>query len=46
MPRSLLIRIVLVVVVLVAILFALASIDPTRAPKRIEKVIPDNALSR
>ena len=45
MPRSLLIRVVLIVVVVAAALFALSRIDPTKTPKEIVKVIPDNALA-
>ena len=45
MPRSLLIRIVLIVVVVGVALFALARIDPTKTPKQVVKEIPENALA-
>jgi hypothetical protein len=46
MPRSLVIRLVIVVVVVVAALVALAQIDPSKAPTRVEKPVPDNALAK
>ena len=45
MPRSLIVRVVVVVVILVALLVVLSRIDPSRTPKRVIKVVPDNALT-
>lgn len=39
MPRSIVVLIV-VLVVLIAGLFALSSCDPTKEPTRVEKVVP------
>lgn len=46
MPRALVIRLALVLIVIVGTFVALARIDPTKAPTRVEKVIPDNALAK
>ncbi len=46
MPRPLVIRLVVIVLVIVAALVALAQIDPTKAPTRVEKAVPDNALAQ
>lgn len=46
MSRSLLVRTVVVVLVIVAILFALSRIDSSKELTRVEKVVPDNALAQ
>lgn len=45
MPRSLPIRIAVVVILLALVLVALSRIDATKVPHRVVKVIPDNALA-
>lgn len=46
MPRSLAVRLVVVVVLVVVALVALSRIDPTKTVTRVEKPVPDNALVR
>ena len=46
MPRSLVLRIVLGIVLIVVALVALSRIDPTKAPKTVEKPVPENALAK
>lgn len=46
MPRSLAVRLVIIVVIVVLALVALSRIDPTRAVTRVEKPVPDSALVR
>lgn len=46
MPRRSLTRLLIIVAVLVAIVIALASLDASKTPKQVVKVIPDNALAR
>lgn len=45
MPRSLVYLVVLVVIV-VGAMFALSRIDPSKAPQRVEKTVPENALAK
>jgi hypothetical protein len=45
MPRSLLFLIVLVVIV-VGAMFAFSRVDPSKAPQRVEKIVPENALAK
>ncbi len=44
MPRSLIIIVVLAAII-VAALFALSRIDPSRTPRHVEKIVPENALT-
>lgn len=46
MPRALVVRLILIVVVIAAVIFGLSFVDPTKAPKRIEKPVPENALAK
>lgn len=45
MPRSLLFLIVLLVIV-VGAMFALSRVAPSKAPQRVEKIVPENALAK
>jgi hypothetical protein len=46
MPRPFVFRIVIGIVLIVAALVALSRVDPTKAPKTIEKPVPENALAK
>ena len=46
MPRPLAFRVVLIVIVIVAVIVGLSFVDPTKAPKRVEKPVPENALAK
>jgi len=46
MSRPLAFRLVLIVVVIVAVIVGLSFVDPTKAPKRVEKPVPENALAK
>jgi len=46
MPRPLAFRLLLIVAVIVAVLVGLSFVDPTKAPKRVEKPVPENALAK
>lgn len=45
MSRSLLLLVVLIVIFIGA-LFALSRVDPSKAPQRVEKIVPENALAK
>lgn len=44
MPRSLVVRLAVVVLVLVIALVALSRMNPTKTPAHVEKPVPDNVL--
>jgi hypothetical protein len=46
MPRSFIFRIVIGIVLIVVALFALSRVDPSKAPKTVEKPVPENALAK
>lgn len=46
MPRPLAFRLVLIVVFIAAVVVGLSFVDPTKAPKRVEKPVPENALAK
>jgi hypothetical protein len=46
MPRALVFRLLVIVVVIVAVIVGLSFIDPTKVPKRVEKPVPENALAK
>jgi hypothetical protein len=46
MSRALVFRLLVIVVVMVAVIVGLSFIDPTKAPKRVEKPVPENALAK
>ena len=46
MPRPLAFRLLLIVTVVIAVLVALSFVDATKAPKRVEKPVPENALAK
>lgn len=44
--RSPLVPLIVVVVVIAAVLFGLSRVDSSKTPKRVEKIVPDNALAK
>jgi hypothetical protein len=44
MPRSL-VSVVVIAIVLIAAMVVLSRIDPTKSPKHVEKIVPENALA-
>ncbi len=46
MPRPMALRLLLIIVVVAAVIVALSFVDPTKAPKRVEKPVPENALAK
>ena len=46
MPRPLAFRLLLIVTIVIAVLVALSFVDATKAPKRVEKPVPENALAK
>jgi hypothetical protein len=46
MPRPLAFRLLLIVIVVVAVIVGLSFVDPTKAPKRVEKPVAENALAK
>lgn len=46
MPRALVFRLLLIVAVMVAVIVGLSFVDPTKAPQRVEKPVPENALAK
>jgi hypothetical protein len=46
MSRALVFRLLMIVVVIAAVIVGLSFVDPTKAPKRVEKPVPENALAK
>jgi len=46
MPRALVFRLLVIVVVIAAVIVGLSFVDPTKAPKHVEKPVPENALAK
>jgi len=46
MLRPVVIRLILAVIVIAGVVFALSRIDSAKPLKRVEKIVPDNALAK
>ena len=46
MPRSFVLRILIGVIVVVVAVVALSRVDPSKATRHVEKVVPENALAK